>query len=85
MSLIDQVHGFVSAKTVTLIGNAGMFGGAGTTIFGWLSQQNILGWIGAFIGIGGLVINWWHKRAIQRIERERMDLEWQRYRAEQEE
>lgn len=80
MSLVEQVHQFVSAKTVTLISNTSVFGGSGAAIAAWLSQQNILGLIGALIGIGGLVLNWWHKRAMHRIERERMDLEWKRYR-----
>lgn len=85
MTLVEHVHQAVSEKTITAIGNTGIFGGAGATLLAWISEQNILGWVGAGIGIGGLVLNWWHKRAIQRIERSKLDLEWQRYRDERDE
>lgn len=85
MALIDHVEQAIGTAAITKIANFGMFGGSGSAILAWLGGANAVAWAGIAIGIGGLVLNWWHKRAIQRIERERMDLEWKRYRDEQEE
>lgn len=32
-------------------------------------------WAGVLIAVIGLALNYWHKRAIQRIERERLELD----------
>lgn len=36
--------------------------------FGWVGSQDVVAGIGAIAVIVGLVLNWWHKRSIQRIE-----------------
>ena len=82
MSLIDHAEHVFGAALITRVANAGIFGGSGSAIIAWLGGANAVAWAGIAIGFGGLVLNWWHKRAIQRLERERLDLEWQRLRDE---
>ena len=79
MAFLEQAERAVNGKIVPLIANTGVFGGASTTFVAWLGGQNAVAWIGALIGIAGLVLNWWHKRAMQRIERGRLALERERF------
>jgi len=70
MTAID--HSMIPAKAITAIANTGIFGGAMGAIGGWLAGQNLIGWAGVAIGIGGLCISWYHKRELRRYERERI-------------
>lgn len=47
----------------------GMFGGVLTSFFGVLTVNEMLGVIGALVAVGSLILNWWYKREMLRIER----------------
>ncbi|MDK3017631.1 holin [Pseudodonghicola flavimaris] len=74
MSNIEQLGG-VPGKIASGVGNAGVFGGAGSALFGWAAGQDLLAVGGFLIGCAGLFINWHHKRAMRRFEAERLELE----------
>lgn len=82
MTLMDHAEQVFGASLITKVANAGIFGGSGSAILAWLGGANAVAWAGIAIGFGGLVLNWWHKRAIQRLERERLDLDWKIYQSE---
>lgn len=54
---------------------AGTFSGAGVATLGGLSLSTWLSIFGVAIAAGTLFINWWHKRQMVKIARERLDRE----------
>lgn len=55
--------------------NAVTWGGAVVAGAGALTLADWMAVSGVFLALLGLVVNWWHKRALVRIARERLELE----------
>ena len=78
MTIVDHATGAAS-KGVSLAANTGIFGGAFGAVGGWLAGQDAVAWIGVFIGLGGLTISYFHKRALRRLEREKLEFEREKF------
>lgn len=76
MAFTDQIQQVAAAPIAATVGNTSVLGGAASAIYAWLGGPNAIGWAGFVVGIGGLALSFWHKRAIQRLEREKF--EWQK-------
>jgi len=74
MANLDQ-FGSAPARIVASVGNAGIFGGAGSAVLGWAAGVDVFALGGLLIGCLGLLINWHHKRAMRRFEAERLELD----------
>lgn len=74
MAPIDQISA-APARVVATVGNAGVFGGAGSAMLGWAAGVDVFALGGLLVGCVGLLINWHHKRALRRFEAERLELE----------
>lgn len=75
MTLSEQIEQVAAAPIMASVGNTGVFGGSGGAIIAWLGGANGAAWAGVGIGFLGLLINYWHKRAMQRLARERLELD----------
>ncbi|WP_158966273.1 holin [Chachezhania sediminis] len=69
----------VASKAAAIVSGVGTYGGSGTALVGIANSEIVIAWVGVVIGVAGLALSWWHKRAMQRIERERLD--WDKSRA----
>lgn len=56
MSTREQVE-----QIATSVADKATHGGALTGIFGWLADNNVIGWAGVFVGLLGLLVNWYYK------------------------
>ena len=66
--MTTKVDELIATASTSSISNTGMWGGSAAAFFGWLGSQDVVAGIGAIAVILGLILNYWHKRAMQRIE-----------------
>ena len=66
--MTTKVDDLASAVSTYNISITGMVGGSLASLFGWLGSQDVVAGIGAIAVSAGIILNWWHKRATQRIE-----------------
>jgi len=50
------------------------FAGASLAIFGSLTVNDIVGVIGAFVGIGGFIVMWYYKHQQHKLFKKKLDL-----------
>lgn len=55
--------------------DVGAAGGGGLAFFGWLTFNEWIGAIGVVLAVGSFGVNLWHKKAMVRMERERLEME----------
>jgi len=70
-----EAQQIVAGKAAAVASSIGTYGGSGTALVGIANSEIIIAWIGVFVGLAGLALSYWHKQAMQRLERERFEWE----------
>lgn len=65
----------MTGDLVDTAAKSAMIGGAATASVGGLALSEFLAIVGVVVAVLGLLINFWHKRSIVKIERERWAVE----------
>lgn len=48
-------------QIATTVADKATYGGAGTGVLGWITNNNLLGLIGVIVAICGFLLNWYYK------------------------
>lgn len=82
MAVLEHLEQTVGPKAVGAVSSAGVYGGSAVSLLAWLGSQSAVAIVGIVVSIGGLILSWWHKRAMQRIARDRLALDRARFEAD---
>lgn len=52
-----------------------IWAGGFVAVVGGLSASTVFAAVGAAVAVGGLILNWWHKREMLKLERARFEME----------
>lgn len=67
---VDWPHGLMEKEAieaaVTAVASKSTYGGAATSILGWLASSEFTVVVGLFVAVAGLAVNWYYKAKADR-------------------
>ena len=67
---VDRQHGLMEKEAieaaVTTVASKSTYGGAATSILGWLASSEFTVFVGLFVAVAGLAVNWYYKAKADR-------------------
>lgn len=59
--------------TLAAVGSKVTYGGATTSIFGWMTSNEFAVLIGACVAVGGFIVNWYYRHKEDKRQQEEHD------------